>query len=193
MKTVRMADVIRKAGVPRLHLAWTTPARDPELRRAIKQHRLVSLHQHARGSRKDFGEVGFVPEPGVQYLIFPHSVRSFSGRRIIAIRYEELGQAVSLGPPPAKPKRAARPPRTRPPKAGARHPDNVVPFPRGGGDTPKARPSRSPAPASREPERPVDPVAQEIRAALDELREGHAPRARARLERLLRRREASGQ
>ncbi len=187
-----MAEVIKHAGASRQHLTWRAPSRDPELRRAIEQHRLISLHQHTRGSHKDFGEIGFTSGRGVQYLIFPRSVQHFAGRRVIAIRYEELGQALSVGPAPAARTRRKKPSSSATPGKRRGGGDNMVPFP-----TPAARTrSATAAPAAQKPPAPppaprpaADPLVDELRAALDELRAGHDARARARLERLLRSRE----
>ncbi len=90
--TVRFTDLVKKGGKPAVHLSWVAPAKDAELQRALKQHRLVTLHQHARGPR-DFGVVGFEPGRDAQFLVFPKSLREFAGRKVVGIKYEMLEDA----------------------------------------------------------------------------------------------------
>ncbi len=60
---------------------------------AVKQQRVMSLHQTIRGSTKDYGTVGLQKSPKTQRLVFPKSLRSFSDRRVIAINYDLLGSS----------------------------------------------------------------------------------------------------
>lgn len=210
-----MAQIVEQAGVPEVHLAWVAPAEDPALQRASRQHRVVTIHQRTRGSKKDFATVGLEPERHAQYLIFPRSLRQFQGARIVGIHYEALqGGHVSMGPlppAPAKPKRsrgaAPQPPnrrednliRFRPPtevppaavRAGRVKPTQDQPR-----RSPRARPSAAPASAPVSaimgPEhaasvaRPLqDPVLRAVRHALEDLKAGRLGSARTRLERLV--------
>lgn len=174
-----MAQILEYAGKPRLHLAWVEPTRDPALKRALATHQVVTIHQRARGSKKDFGVVGLEPGRDAQYLIFPKSLRRFEGARIVAIRYPELGQILSLGPVPkaAKRKQAAAPRR----KSSA--PSNLVRFepPRPQPQTP--RPTAAP-PAARASVS-ADPALRAVARALDALRAGRTQAAQRLLERLL--------
>lgn len=90
MKTVTFAQVLAKSGKPEIHLSWTPPEKDRALMAAVKQQRVMSLHQTIRGSTKDYGTVGLLKSPGTQLLVFPKSLRSFSDRRVIAINYDLL-------------------------------------------------------------------------------------------------------
>jgi hypothetical protein len=95
VKTARFADVVKTGGVPEIHLTWTAPAEDPVLKRAIREHRLMTLHQRTRGARKDYGTVGFEPGPNVQFLVFPKTLRRFAGRKVVGVQYDLFGSRLS--------------------------------------------------------------------------------------------------
>ena len=186
-----MAQLIAHAGAPRIHLAWTQPEKDPDLQRALRAHRLVTIHQHTRGSRKDHAVVGLEPGRRRQFLIFDKPLRRFEGAHIVGIRYADLGEGVSLGPVP--------PPRKRTPLRTVKHapattphgpPDNLIRF------------ERAPPPSSPKPHRPVrasrvegtarpgrdkrtTTLTKEITAAADDLRAGRIEVARRRLQSVL--------
>jgi hypothetical protein len=81
---------VKKAGDPELHLVLTKPEQDAELRKAIKDHRIVTVFQESVGHHTDRGTVGFEPGINRQFLIFPKSVRSFEGKEIVGIKYDLL-------------------------------------------------------------------------------------------------------
>ncbi len=174
--TVRFADLVKKGGKPEVHLSWMAPAKDPELQRALKQHRLVTLHQHARGPR-DFGVVGFEPGRDAQFLVFPESLRAFAGRKVIGIKYEMLQD-----PPAEKPSSsAAREKRkSESPKPRSQRSTRSV----------RERPKRQAEP-KREPEpdaefiTDADPVKREVRKALIALSAGRTAEAKRRLQEIL--------
>jgi len=89
-KTVRFSDIIQFAGQPKLYTPWIEPDKDPELKRAIREHRVMTLRQANVGTRKDFGEIGFSADNQVSYLIFPRSLRQFDGRKIVGIKYDRF-------------------------------------------------------------------------------------------------------
>ena len=83
---------------------WSDPTNDKAFQRALKQERILSVHQTLVGSRKDFGEVGFVKAAGVTYLEFDKSLKEFAGRRVVGIDYSLLKQPPEPGEPAAAPK-----------------------------------------------------------------------------------------
>jgi len=174
--TVRFSDLVAKGGKPEVHLSWVAPAKDPDLQRALKQHRLVTLHQHARGPR-DFGVVGFEPATDAQFLVFPKSLRAFAGRKVIGIKYELLQKNT-----PAKP--AARKPE-KPPPAQSPAPRASAP-----GRTHSSRRAATPAPEPAvESEADfiteTDPVKRDVRKALIALSAGRTAEAKRRLQAIL--------
>lgn len=91
-KTVRFAELVTKAGKPAIHPLWTAPAKDRTFQRALKEHRVLTIHQQNVGAKKDFGVVGFHQSPLAQFAIFPKSLRAFEGRRVIGMNYDLLAQ-----------------------------------------------------------------------------------------------------
>ena len=140
MKTARFSSVVQKSGRPEIHLLLVDPKKDSTFQRALKDHRVMTVHQQNVGSAADYGAVGFEPGPG-QILIFPKSLRRFEGRRIVGIDFgltseppmrekpvrlvtarQESG-ANGRGERPRKspPQKTARPKKSREPPAPARN------------------------------------------------------------------------
>lgn len=92
MKTARFAEVVKAGGAPEPYLLWVPAEKDRTFQRAIKEHRIMTIHQEPRGTKKDFGMVGFHQEPSAQWLMFPKSLRRFEDRRIIGINYELMAK-----------------------------------------------------------------------------------------------------
>lgn len=188
MKTARFNDVVAKSGHPELHLTWSAPASDKVLQAALKQHRVVTVYQQTRGSKKDHGIVGLEAAPKAQYLIFPKSLRLFADRKIVGINYDLLREGLSMGGqvlPPRAPRKASAPrtskPRTSNKVVRFEAPERVLP--------PIVPKTKAPAPAPslvrvQEPEE-TDPVKRGIRRAISDLKAGHTLKARKRLEGLL--------
>ncbi len=86
-KKLRFGDLVRNSGRPHTFTLWTDPARDPELSRAIKQNRVLSIMQQP-SSRRDFGLLGFHREPHTTYLIFPRPLPKEPEARVIGINYQ---------------------------------------------------------------------------------------------------------
>jgi hypothetical protein len=121
--------LVKKAGEPETYLLWSSPKTDRVFQRAVKENRILTIHQENVGTKKDYGSVGFHEEPNAQFLIFPKSVKAFVGRRIIGINYDLLGKtsraekpptAASEGAAKGSAKRGAK--KTKEPKAADRPP-----------------------------------------------------------------------
>src|SRR5215210_7440874 len=92
-ETVRYSEVLKSAGAPEVYLPLSDPKHDANFMRAVREVRVLSLKQEPTGTKKDFGTVGYLPERFVSYLIFPKSLKSFEGRRVIGIKYDTLSEA----------------------------------------------------------------------------------------------------
>lgn len=92
MKTARFTEVVKAGGAPEPHLLWVPAEKDKTFQRAIKEHRIMTIHQEPRGTKKDYGTVGFHEEPSAQWLMFPKSLRRFEDRRIIGINYDLMAK-----------------------------------------------------------------------------------------------------
>lgn len=109
MKTMRFATVVAQAGKPDVHLSLVDPARDAPLQKALKAHRVMTIHQ-SRGST-DYGTIGYEKTPTSQILIFPRSLRKFASARIVGVKYDLLAR------PPEPKREAMKSPKPRKSKA----------------------------------------------------------------------------
>jgi hypothetical protein len=110
VKTVRFTQVIKRSGRPRAHTLWLAPDKDPELARARKADRVMTVGASGAAGKTDMGVVGF--EPGkhedAQFLIFPKSLKPFDGARVVGIKFDLIDQPKPVPATPDK-KRAAPP------------------------------------------------------------------------------------
>src|SRR3954469_5428657 len=104
MKTAKFAEIVKKCGEPSIYLAWVDPGRDKTLKRALAEHRVMTLHQVLHGGKKDFGSGGLLKDRRAQLLVFPKSLRKFADRKVIAIDYALIArdQLISGGGLPKK-------------------------------------------------------------------------------------------
>jgi hypothetical protein len=91
VSTVRFSKVIEACGKPDIHLLLIDPAKDKTLQAAIKSGRVMTLYQQSGST--DHGIVGFEQGRSRQFLVFPKSLKSFDGQRIVGIKYELLEDA----------------------------------------------------------------------------------------------------
>ena len=99
MKTVRFSEVVSKSGRPEPYTLWLAPDKDPDFQKALKAGRIMSVHQETVGSKADYGEIGYTGTKG-EILLFPKSLKSFAGKRVIGVKYDLLASP----PAPLKPK-----------------------------------------------------------------------------------------
>lgn len=199
MKTVRFAELVAKAGEPESYQLWVPAAMDPVFRRAVKDHRVLTVHQENVGTKKDFGVVGFHEEPQAQFLVFPKSIREFVGRRVVGVKYELLApdSRPAVQRPAPAPTHDAKRARSSKAKAAPRPRESrkVVRFeaPPASAAPPAAdaRPTRQgapkkPAAVESQPRRtpPERRLLAEVTRALRELKTGKSVAACKRLQRL---------
>jgi len=90
MKTVRFTNLVQKFGKPENHLVLVNPLQDKTLQRAVKETRVLTVHQPTVGMKAEHGEVGFAPGSSRQFFIFSKSLKSFEGKRVVGIKYDDL-------------------------------------------------------------------------------------------------------
>ena len=182
--------MIQKSGRPKQHLAWSDPAQDRELKKAAQQHRLLTIHQQVRGAKKDHGAVGLESGRNLQYFLFPRSLKSFAGVRVIGIDYGLVDEGLSAAVfnpkhSPVPTKRVARSSRPASEKG-----ENIVHFPEPEPESPPV-PKRTRAEPPPEPDTPpsasMADIRREIAKAVRELRAKKYTAARTRLDELLKR------
>jgi len=85
-KTARFAQLVERAGKPKVYTLWQNPAQDRHLQSEIKNNRVVTILKTGAGS--EFGMAGFKAQKGASYLIFPKSLKRFENRRIVGINWD---------------------------------------------------------------------------------------------------------
>lgn len=164
---------MESAGRPDIHLIFEKPEKDTNLQKAIKAERVITVFQPVRGSKADYGEPGFHPGASRQYLIFPRSVRAFSGCRVVGIDFDLL----TALPASTKTKRPAPATRKKPAKSGGRTrstrakmrraadipPGKLVKFPGG---------CRQAGAARAEEDEAIEELKSQVRKAMAELEMG---------------------
>src|SRR5262245_61633226 len=118
--TARLAAVVQVAGQPEAVTLWAGPKRDKDFQEAVKENRVMTVHQTTTGTRKDFGVVGFRKEKNVGYWVFPKPLDKFEGKRVVGIDYSVLKMPKDAAPDKespadakAKARRTGRSPKPR--------------------------------------------------------------------------------
>ena len=188
MKTIRFTLVVKQCGAPEIHLAWIDPKRDRSLKRALVENRVMTLHQELHGGKKDFGTVGYLKDRHAQILLFPKSLRRFTGRKIVAIDYALFAKSegrAEISSVRERPAVSAPPvPEERPPEKEVKRADslssgkNTRPATEKQKKSGKVRRFEPPAPS-------LGRVLGEVRRAMAELAAGKSVPAYERLKRLV--------
>jgi hypothetical protein len=113
MKTMRFASVVAQAGKPDVHLSLVDPTKDATLQKALKAHRVMTIHQ-SRGST-DYGTIGYEKTPTSQILIFPKSLRKYAEAKIVGVKYDLFDESNTLPPKPPPARKSPKPPKPKPP------------------------------------------------------------------------------
>jgi hypothetical protein len=113
MKTARFASIVAHAGKPDVHLTLVNLAKDAPLQRALKAHRVMTIHQ-SRGST-DYGTIGYEKTPTSQILIFPKSLRKYAEAKIIGVKYDLFDESNTLPPKPPPARKSPKPTKPKPP------------------------------------------------------------------------------
>lgn len=100
MKSVRFTELVKSAGKPETYTLWLDPKNDGTFQRALKQHRVLSVHQETVGTKADYGNVGYEGDKRAQILIFPKSIEQFADRRVVGVKYDLLEQPRAREPRP---------------------------------------------------------------------------------------------
>lgn len=85
-KIARFASVVEKCGPPEVYTLWQAPKKDRRLQSQIGQAHIMTIQPSGPGA--DFGCVGFIERKGAIYLEFPKSLKRFTDRRIVGIKWE---------------------------------------------------------------------------------------------------------
>lgn len=91
MKKIRFGDLVRQSGRPSPFALWTPPDKNPELQRAIKANRVLTVRHQSIGTKRDVGQIGFREQRESVYLVFPRRLPAAKGP-VVGINYELLEQ-----------------------------------------------------------------------------------------------------
>lgn len=170
METARFSQVVAKCGPPKVHTQWLPVAKDAELKAAVEDERVMTVHLQTVGSKKDHGEIGLATQGQRTLLLFPKSLRRFAGKRIVGIDYtllhtdpdeadqEEDAKEDEVEAKPPAPKKTSKPaakpqakPKPKPaPKVKLRLLKKPAPAPKV-----KTKTAQSPAKQSKKPAKPT--------------------------------------
>jgi hypothetical protein len=89
-KTVRFAQLVKAAGKPYVATLWTQPKSDRHFTRAVRENRVLTVHQTMGTGKKDFGVVGFHEDKNVSYFVFPKRLRADPETQVVGIKYDLL-------------------------------------------------------------------------------------------------------
>ena len=143
VKQVRFGKIVEAGGKPEAYLAFSDPDKDSSFMGAAKESRVVTLKQDPTSTRKDFGTVGYLKEKYATYLIFPKSLREFSGQRVIGIDYSILQSAdVRIGGKVPAPRKQLEPKKRKARSAAIPKPEPPKPEPKLKPEKPKPQPKR---------------------------------------------------
>lgn len=99
VKYIRFSELVKLAGKPEVITLWADPNKDRAFMQLVKQHRVVTIVQKPRGIKRDFGFIGFHPQPFAAFMVFPRRIVQNDGLQIIGIKYDLIE---SLAPHPVK-------------------------------------------------------------------------------------------
>jgi hypothetical protein len=89
-KEIRFRKLVEKFGTPEVLTLWADPKKDAAFMSLVKQRRVLTLMQKPTGTKKDFGLIGFHPQPFAAYLVFPKSLPKDDEVIVIGIKYDLL-------------------------------------------------------------------------------------------------------
>jgi hypothetical protein len=97
-KAIRFAELVKRSGKPETVTLWTKPKDNPQLMKAVRENRVLTLIQKSTGTTADFGEIGFYQQPSALYLVFPKALPSKNDSRVIGIKYELMRETIAPEP-----------------------------------------------------------------------------------------------
>jgi hypothetical protein len=193
-RTVRFARVVATSGQPEAYTLWAAPEKDRALQAALKQHRVMTVHQENAGSKADYGQVGFDPKNHGSILLFPKSLKPFEGQKIIGVKYDLLAE-----PPAPKdrieikpPKETKRPERNRPTPGSPAEtflrifkPEEVEESDEDAQPKKSVRKQKKQSPRTPDTDKALADLTKEVRKAMSQLQAGKAVAAYQTLEKAI--------
>jgi hypothetical protein len=82
--------LVKAAGKPYVATLWTDPKNDRHFTQAVRENRVLTVHQPVKAHKKDFGVVGFHEDKNVSYFVFPKRLRAQPKTQVVGIKYNLL-------------------------------------------------------------------------------------------------------
>jgi hypothetical protein len=89
---VRFAQLVKDSGKPEVMTLWADPKKDNTFMQLVKKHRVLTVVQKPTGNKKDFGFIGFHPQPFASFMVFPKSLAEAEGVQVIGIKYDLIAE-----------------------------------------------------------------------------------------------------
>lgn len=102
VKTVRFTELVRACGQPEPYTAWADPLHDLVFQKAVRETRVLTVHQETAGTRSDYGSIGYTRDRHGSLLIFPKSLHGWRDRRVVGVKYDLLATPPTSVVAPAK-------------------------------------------------------------------------------------------
>src|SRR6185369_8206161 len=122
-KEVRFSQLVEASGKPETLALWTDPRKNLSFVKAMKENRVLTVIQKPTGTKKDFGQVGFHPQPFASYLVFPKRLPTPPDSHVIGLKYHLIADPIPSPSEHAKPIPKPKPVRSQP---ATRHFDVTV-------------------------------------------------------------------
>ena len=87
-RKLRFGDLVRNSGRPKTVTIWSQDGPGNELERLRRENRLFTVFQ--RPKQRDYGLIGFHPDPHAAYLAFPRPLPPAETGRIVGINYQMI-------------------------------------------------------------------------------------------------------
>jgi len=90
LREIRFGKLVETSGNPEVVTLWADPKTDRAFMKLVKELRVLTVIQKPTGTQKDFGLIGFHPQPFCSYLVFPRRIKEEGEVRVIGIKYDLL-------------------------------------------------------------------------------------------------------
>jgi hypothetical protein len=91
-KFARFHELVKQFGKPQPVTLWAKPEENRAFMKAVRENRVLTVSQPPKGTKKDFGQIGFHLQPSASYLVFPRPLHKDAQLRVVGIKYDELEQ-----------------------------------------------------------------------------------------------------
>jgi hypothetical protein len=92
-KEVRFTKLVQESGAPQVVTLWADPKKDKLFMQLVRKGHILTIIQKPTGIRKDFGLIGFHPQPFATYLNFPKPLKNNGDSVVVGVKYDLIKQS----------------------------------------------------------------------------------------------------